>query len=112
MSLPKSSIKIQKEQNPQGENTDNRIEMRETTKHDIEDLANIPDRNLYIGIGFNKNDNKFHILDKNKEQLKLTLGEQIKNKDAKKETIRKRTSRKSKRRRKKIKTNKRFNEYR
>ena len=81
MSLPKSSIKIQKEQNPQGENTDNRIEMRETTKHDIEDLANIPDRNLYIGIGFNKNDNKFHILDKNKEQLKLTLGEQIKNKD-------------------------------
>ena len=55
--------------------------MRESTKHDVEDFANAPDRNLYIGIGFNKNDNKFHVLEKNKEQLMLTLGEQIKNKD-------------------------------
>ena len=81
MSLPKTSIKIQKAQNAQGENTENRIEMRESTKHDVEDFANAPDRNLYIGIGFNKNDNKFHVLEKNKEQLMLTLGEQIKNKD-------------------------------
>ena len=33
MSLPKTSIKIQKAQNAQGENTENRIEMRESTKH-------------------------------------------------------------------------------
>ena len=70
-----------KKKNNQGENNENRIEMLESIKHDIEDSNNVPDKNLYIGIGFNKNDNKFHVLEKNKEQLMLTLGEQIKNKD-------------------------------
>ena len=81
MSLPKNSIKKNRDQNNQGENNDNRIEMLESTKHDVEDCNNVPDKNLYVGIGFNKNDNKFHILEKNKEQLILTLGEHIKNKD-------------------------------
>jgi len=81
MSLPKTRLKVQKKQNPQGENNNNRIEMRETTKHDVEDLSNVPDRNLYIGIGFNKNDNKFHIYNDNKEELKIKLGENIKNKE-------------------------------
>ena len=81
MSLPKTRLKVQKKQNAQGENNDNRIEMRETTKHDVEDLSNAPDRNLYIGIGFNKNDNKFHIYNDNKEELKIKLGENIKNKE-------------------------------
>ena len=82
MSLPKTRYKIQKQQNAQGENNENRIEMRETTKHDIEDLANAPDRNLYMGIGFNKNDNKFHTYKiKDKDELMVKLGENIKNKD-------------------------------
>ena len=81
MSLPKTKINIKNETNIQGENNDNRVEMRESTKHDIEDVTNSPDRNLYIGIGFNKNDNKFHVYEKNKEQLILTLGKQIKNKE-------------------------------
>ena len=81
MSLPKTRIKIQKDQNTPGENTENRIEMRESTKHDVEDLSNAPDRNLYMGIGFNKNNNRFHVLEKNKELLMQTLGEQIRNKE-------------------------------
>ena len=80
MSLPKTRIKVQKQQNAQNDNQ-NRIEMRETTKHDVEDLSNAPDRNLYIGIGFNKNDNKFHIYNDNKEEIMIKLGENIKNKE-------------------------------
>ena len=82
MSLPKTRIKIKKEGNNQGENTENRIEMRESTNHDIEDLANAPDKTLYMGIGFNKNDNKFHTYNiDNKEELMIKLGENIKNKE-------------------------------
>ena len=81
MSLPKTRYKIKKQQNDQGENNEERIEMRETTKHDIEDLSNAPDRKLYIGIGFNKNDNKFHTYNNNKNDLILKLGENIKNKE-------------------------------
>ena len=79
MSIPKTRIKVEK--NVQGENTENRIEMRESTKHDIEDLNNVPDRNLYIGIGFNKNNNRFHIIEKDKELLMHKLGQQIRNKE-------------------------------
>ena len=81
MSLPKTRYKTQNNQNPQGENNANRIEMRESTKHDVEDLANAPDRNLYMGIGFNKNDNKFHVYNDNKEELMKKVGENIKNKE-------------------------------
>ena len=82
MSLPKTRYRIKKEGNNQGENTENRIEMRESTKHDIEDLANAPDKTLYMGIGFNKNDNKFHTYNiDNKEELMIKLGENIKNKE-------------------------------
>ena len=81
MSLPKTRYKTQNNQNPQGENNANRIEVRESTKHDVEDLANAPDRNLYMGIGFNKNDNKFHVYNDNKEELMKKLGENIKNKE-------------------------------
>ena len=81
MSLPKTRYKIQKQDNGQGQVNENRVEMRETTKHDIEDLSNVPDRKLYIGIGFNKNDNKFHTYNKDKEEIKIKLGENIKNKE-------------------------------
>ena len=81
MSLPKTRNRNAKQRVQGGENNDNRIEMRETTKHDVEDLSNAPDRNLYIGIGFNKNDNKFHIYNNDKEEMMIKLGENVKNKE-------------------------------
>ena len=82
MSLPKTKFKIDKKKKSKNDNNDNKVEMRVTNKHDIEDLSNAPDKNLYMGLGFNKNDNKFHIYNiTNKDELMIKLGENIKNKE-------------------------------
>ena len=74
MTIPKTRIKTKKQENGgNGENDGNRVEIQENNKHDVEDLFNVPDRNLYIGIGFNKNDNKFHTYNENKGGQVFTL---------------------------------------